>query len=191
MDDQMKKKFWNITLVGRLCWIFLCVERYLNELYPSYDWTPIAERMWQWTDCSWMEGSEVYSEAVPEFIMEYSTYEETKHNAYADFLKRADYDLLTSLFRNFTDGSGNDEFCRLLKIPFLFCMEFDGDTSLEAEDIGFYLMNELAEILHKRRIDLPDVSEVEMFRYNRTDALEYGEPVNSEHLSSILNNKAR
>ena len=48
-EDRKKyaigKRFRNITMTGRLIYIFMCIERYLVSLYPERDWTPVATRM--------------------------------------------------------------------------------------------------------------------------------------------------
>ena len=37
--------FYSITMTGRLCYIFMCIERYLVTLYPDRDWTPISKSL--------------------------------------------------------------------------------------------------------------------------------------------------
>ena len=42
MNEPASERFYNITMTGRLCYIFMCIERYLTTLYPERDWTPEA-----------------------------------------------------------------------------------------------------------------------------------------------------
>ena len=41
----MDSRFKNITMTGRMCYIFMCMERYLLSLYPDRDWTLVAKKM--------------------------------------------------------------------------------------------------------------------------------------------------
>lgn len=91
MKESIIKDFYNITMNGRLCYIFMCIERYLTQLYPERDWTPISKRMWQWTTHWWDESSDIYSEAVPEYILEFEGYEKTNELVYDGNLKMEDY----------------------------------------------------------------------------------------------------
>ena len=45
---QMDKRFENITMNGRMFFIFMCIERYLLALYPDRDWSLVAKKMWRW-----------------------------------------------------------------------------------------------------------------------------------------------
>ncbi len=65
------KRFDNITMNGRMCYIFMCIERYLLALYPDRDWTPVAKRMWQWTSyCCWTDdGLDIYEKTIPSWNM--------------------------------------------------------------------------------------------------------------------------
>ena len=44
MTDELK----NISLTGRLCYLFMCIEKFLVSCYPDRDWTPAAKKCWQW-----------------------------------------------------------------------------------------------------------------------------------------------
>lgn len=54
MSKNAKEEFYNITMTGKICYIFMCIERYLVDKYPDRDWTPVAKHMWQWTEHWWL-----------------------------------------------------------------------------------------------------------------------------------------
>ena len=196
MDNRERiiKEFYNITMTGRLCYIFMCMEKYLVTLYPERDWTPVAKRMWQWTEHWWDEAWDIYSIAVPEFIMEFDTYEETKEREYEGNLEKDDYDEMTALFKGITDGKGNDELCKVLKFPIDFGNTCEGTCISGAEPNVTRLIEEIENILQKHHISLPDKSVLQHFVYEREKPVVWGEKElgwgdfeNTEYLSIILN----
>lgn len=104
-------------MTGRLCRLFLCAERCLLTLYPTRDWSPVAERMWQWTAHSWDVSQERCWEAVPEYILEYPSFEETCREGYGGELTEEACQSVTACFRGLTDGDPADELRRVLKLP--------------------------------------------------------------------------
>ena len=42
----MDHGFDNVTVCGKLCYVFMCMERYLLALYPDRDWSFVARKMW-------------------------------------------------------------------------------------------------------------------------------------------------
>ena len=185
--------FENITMTGRLCYIFMCMERYLVTLYPDMDWTPVAKRMWQWTTHGWNESWDIYSEAVPEYIMQFDTYEETNKLAYDGTLKRCDYDEITLLFKNMTNGSGDDEFCRILRIPIDFGNACEGAGFRDAEPEVNELIHEVETILQGHGIPLPEKESLIHFIFDREKPVAlneknpgWGDYEATDHLSVIL-----
>ncbi len=194
VNESIIKEFYNITMTGRLCYIFMCIERYLTTLYPERDWTPISKRMWQWTTHWWNESSDIYSEAVPEFILELDGYENTNELAYDRKLKREDYDEITALFKGITNGDDTDELCQVLKIPSDFGCICEGTSVKGAEPLAAELIEEIETILKKHNIPYPDKSLLKRFEYERgkpvgRDEKEpgWGDFENTEYLSIILN----
>ena len=194
MNEQIVKEFYNITLTGRLCYIFMCIERYLTALYPERDWTPISKRMWQWTEHWWDRSWDIYSEAVPEFILQFDTYEETNERAYDGNLKKEDYDEITALFSGITDGSGDNEFDKVLMIPSDFGSTCEGTCVEGAEPYVAELIEDIENILKKHNIPFPDKTALKHFEYERGKPIGRGEKApgwgdfeNTEYLSVILN----
>lgn len=185
--------FYNVTMIGRLCYIFMCIERYLVTLYPERDWTPVAKRMWQWTENYWDDARDIYSVAVPEFIMEFDTYEETKEREYEGELEKYDYDEMIKLLKGITDGKGNDELCKILIFPIEFGNACEGACISYAEPKVIALIEKVETILQNYNIPLPDKAVFQHFIYDRSKPIKRGEKEpgwgdfeNTEYLSIIL-----
>ena len=194
MSESTIKDFYSITMTGRLCYIFMCIERYLTSLYPNRDWTPIAKRMWQWTTHWWDESWDIYSEAVPEFILEFDSYDETNERSYEGKLNKDDYDEITALFKGITNGDGTDELCKVLIIPSEFGSVCEGTCVKGAEPYVAELIDEIEGVLIKHNITLPDKSLLSRFQYERGKKVGrmekepgWGDFENTEFLSIILN----
>lgn len=194
VSDSNIKGFHNITMTGRLCYIFMCIERYLTTLYPERDWTPVSKRMWQWTTHWWNESWDIYSQAVPEFILEFDTYEETNERSYEGNLDKDDYDEITALFRGITDGKGTDELCQVLMIPSDFGSICEGSCVEDAEPLVTELIEDIESILKKHNIPFPDRASLSHFEYERGKPVGreekepgWGDFENTEFLSIILN----
>ncbi len=193
VKSSVKEEFCNITMTGRICYIFMCIERYLTALYPERDWTPIAKRMWQWTTHWWNESSDIYAVAVPEFILEFEGYEKTNEIAFDGCLSKRDYDEITALFKGITHGDGTDEMCRVLMIPIDFGCICEGTSVKGAGPLVAELIEETEDILKKHDIPFPDKGLLKRFEYDRDkpvglDEKEpgWGDNENTEDLSIIL-----
>lgn len=47
---KMEPELKNLSLMGRLCYLFMCIEKYLTQCYPERDWSIVAKRCWQLTN---------------------------------------------------------------------------------------------------------------------------------------------
>ncbi|MBR3142629.1 MAG: hypothetical protein IKF09_05670 [Clostridiales bacterium] len=190
-----KTYFDHITMTGRLVYIFMCIEEYLVNLYPDKDWTPVALKMWQWTNKMWDEGFDIYLIVVPENILEFDSYEETKSRAFDGNLDKTDYDAMVSLFSGITDGDSDDEINRVLYAPVDFNGYCEGTGVSWAMPYVDETIKELEEILISRNIPLPDKTKLDHFRYDdarKPGPLEkdprWGEFEETESFSIILKN---
>lgn len=93
-----------LSMTGRLCYFFMCIEKYLITCYPKRDWTPVAKRCWQWTNDTWDIGCDIYSPVVPEFLLEFDNYEETNRRAFDGELSKSDYLALINLYNVWRDN---------------------------------------------------------------------------------------
>ena len=66
---NLERAWKKLSLTGRFCYLFMCVETYLVTRFPERDWTPVAKRCWQWTEDYWDKGWDIYSAVIPEFFL--------------------------------------------------------------------------------------------------------------------------
>ena len=57
---NIERAWKKLSLTGRFCYLFMCVETYLVTRFPERDWTPVAKRCWQWTEDYWDKGWDIY-----------------------------------------------------------------------------------------------------------------------------------
>ena len=165
--EEVIRRFHSITLTGRLCYIFMCMERYLTGMYPGRDWTPVAERMWPWTEQgSWDGCMQRYYTIVPDlvdFIID--LHDPTLHlSRYRRSTEpgREDYEEMTAMFRGDPDDAADrafcdlllkdTDFCRIMLMPVWFNDAVEGICVSGAELTVAHRINELEEILRKHQI---------------------------------------
>ena len=54
----MKQRFENMSINGRMAYVIMCVEVWLQGKYPDRDWTIVSETMWKATEMNlgdWLE----------------------------------------------------------------------------------------------------------------------------------------
>lgn len=98
-------KLDNLSLTGRLCYLFMCI---------------VAKKCWQWTSVYWNEGRDRYSIVVPEYLFEFPNYEKTNTLAFDGMLSKKEYLELTNLFAGLTTGNSEDELNQVLSLPIEF-----------------------------------------------------------------------
>ncbi|MBO5558867.1 hypothetical protein [Ruminococcus sp.] len=142
----------------------------------------------------WNESWDIYSQAVPEFILEFDTYEETNERSYEGNLDKDDYDEITALFRGITDGNGTDELCQVLMIPSDFGSICKSSCVEVAEPLVTELIEDIESILKKHNIPFPDRASLSHFGYERGKPVGreekepgWGDFENTEFSSIILN----
>ena len=176
--SNMDKRFENITMTGRMCYIFMCMERYLLSLYPDRDWTLVAKKMWQWPAASCWHDDEwdAYISIMSELVM--TGYRTEGYGTVQDYIDasfhgitREEYEQAVALYTGLTDGNPEDEICRLFDIPCMMVNVCDGyDYNVEVGDkqtVG--AINEIEGILKKHGIPLPDISFVAEYSPENVD----------------------
>lgn len=147
----------NLTLTARLCYVFMCIEKYLITIYPDKDWSPVAKRMWSWTNFYWDEGWDNYSVVVPEFILEFDSYEETNNRGFDGKLSIDDYLTFSKLYKEITDGKGTSEFDKMLIAPIDYANLCEGAADSWAMEQTTEILKEIISILNKNNIGLPNI----------------------------------
>ncbi|MBP0967503.1 MAG: hypothetical protein J5722_07710 [Oscillospiraceae bacterium] len=180
----------------------MCMERYLTGMYPGRDWTPVAERMWPWTEQgSWDGCMQRYYTIVPDlvdFIID--LHDPTLHlSRYRRSTEpgREDYEEMTAMFRGDPDDAADrafcdlllkdTDFCSIMLMPVWFNDAVEGTCVSGAELTVAHHINELEEILRKHQIALPDMSLMQHFMFGRKQRESgWGEPESTKYLSVIL-----
>lgn len=177
--------FKSISLTGRLCYLFMCIERYLISCYPERDWTPVAQRCWQWTNRYWNDGRDIYDQIVPEFLLEFDNYEETNNREFDGMLSYEDYITLTGLFNGITDGNPEDEINCVLWLPVDFNNECECTDFAYSNEPTLKIIDEMLEILRLRGISPPSIDNVANMTVEQKNG--WGDFIDSSYLSVILN----
>lgn len=99
-----KESFYNISMNGRMAYAILCIEKYISNLYPDKDRSPLSKKMWKVTSESWDEWIDTFIEVIPQYLFEFDSYEES------DFenLTKDEYELFVELFSGVSDGEYMD-----------------------------------------------------------------------------------
>ena len=107
--EKITEKLRSISVVGRIAFIIMCIEKYLVAKYPQKDWSPLTEEMWRFSDSYWDEWLYSFIDLLPEYINEYNNFEEyngkysydTFANLYADI--KNDVNELLNLLTEFME----------------------------------------------------------------------------------------
>lgn len=203
--EKQFSRFPNLTMNARMCYIFMCIERYLLTLYPDRNWKPVAKRMWNWTTSCWTDSDilDAYIEMEPDCVLEYESYEGYLNDD-GHTMTEDEYKEFLALYNGITTGCESDEICIVLDIPRNLWTGCDGDYyDIEKGKVtAIECIDWIELILKKHSIPLPDESllseltaentdpDKSKFYYydvNRTDNDQWGFGVNTEYLSVILN----
>lgn len=181
----MCKEWINLSLTGRLCYLFMCIEKYLVTCYPHKDWTPVAKRCWQWTNVYWNEGCDMYSQVVPEYLFEFDNYEDANRLAFDGELSEKDYLVLRKLFQGITSGSPEDEINQVLRLPIDFNNECEGTNFKAADEPTLAILHKMQHFLSLHNISVPDINAVKNMTVDQKNG--WGDFMDSEYLSIIIN----
>lgn len=182
---KLREELATLSITGRLCYLFMCIEKYLITCYPERDWTPVAKRFWQWTNVYWDKGCNIYSPVVPEFLLEFDNYEETNLREFDGILSQNDYMILKNLFNGITTGRQDDELNRILMLPMNFMDCCDGTSFANANEPTLMIIYEAEQFLLSHGISLPSLCQIKNMTIGNKNG--WGEFVDSEYLSIIIN----
>lgn len=157
------EEFDGVNMMGRMVYLFMCVEKYLSSLYPEKEWKVVAEHMWPWTEDYWDKGWNIYSKVVPEFLMEFDSYEETNLRDFEGSLNKKEYEQVIALYSDITKGDGESDLDKIMMTPIDFANECEGAGESEAKKNTMFVFNTIAEIYGKNHLRLPDIESVKVF----------------------------
>ena len=180
----MELELERLSLAGRLCYLFMCIEKYLTTCYPERDWALVAKKCWQWTNVYWNEGCDIYSAVVPEFLLEFDNYEKTNMLSFEGRLSEKDYLELTKLFAGLTTGNAEDEINQVLMLPIEFNNECECTDFEYADKPTLEILNRMLHFLSLHHISFPSVCSVQDMTVNQRNG--WGNFIDSEYLSIII-----
>ena len=182
--DKNTEDFKNISLTGRLCYLFMCIESYLSSCYPDRDWTLVAEKMWQWTSGYCNEGCDVYTQIIPDYLFEFDTYIETNEREFDGELSEEDYYTFVNLYEGITDGNSQDEINKLLMLPVDFNNECECTDFSYADTPTLNIISKAQSILYENGIEIPSKEKIEKFSVDEKGG--WGDFFDSRYLSVLL-----
>lgn len=180
----MRPDFSNINMTGRLCYLFMCIERYLIGRWPDRDWTPVAECLWQWTGQTWDISQEVSDQIIPEYILLKNNYEDTNNEYFDGELKRDLYDSLVKLYEGITSADPEDELNQVLFLTVEWGSVCEGASFEGADAPTKGYIDWMISVLEKYKIELPDSAKVLDFTLDQNNG--WGDFMDSRYLSIIL-----
>lgn len=180
MTDELK----NISLTGRLCYLFMCIEKYLVSAHPDRDWTPLAKKCWQWTNVFWNEGRDEYDKIVPSYLFEFDNYEETNEREFDGTLSKEEYDTFVKLYAGISNGRKEGDIERILMLPVEFNNFCECSDFCYADEPTLVIIQEAQSILGKHNIELPDFAKIKSLTVDQKNG--WGDFMESEWLSEII-----
>ena len=183
--ETTKEFFNNISITGRLCYLFMCIEKYLTTLYPDRDWTPVSERLWAWTDNYWNEAQDNTDQIIPEYLFEFSTYERTNNRCFEGKLSKELYDTMLKLYDGITKGNSEDEINQVLFTTVEWGTVCEGSSFKGANAPTLNYLEWMESVLQKHSIELPDIEKVSSMTRDQKDG--WGEFCDCKYLSIVLN----
>lgn len=182
--NNIRVELKKLSLTGRLCYLFMCIEKYLVTCYSERDWVPVAKRCWQWTNIYWNEGRDVYSPVVPEYLFEFDDYKKVNDWVFDGILSEQDYLILRNLFSGITKGCAEDEINQILRLPIDFNDACEGNDFKNADEPTLEVVFRMLQFMSLYNIVYPDISKISHMTVDQKNG--WGDFCNSEYLSIIV-----
>lgn len=173
--------FKDISIRGRIAYVILCFERYVEARYPKTNWNRVDDFMWRLCDNSDFIDNTAYQymEIIPEYLYEFSNFEDAEF----EYLSKEDYDYFKSIIPVDDDGLNT-----IMHAAYSIAMEY-AYVALEkfAPETLLYINNVL-HVLEENQILAPDINLVSSHQFDEADG--WGHAFDGRYLSSILNAKS-
>ena len=180
-----KPVFDNISMLGRLCYLFMCIEKYLVNKYPDRDWRIVADRLWNWTEEYWNDAQEKSDQIIPEYILAFNSYEKVNMKCFDGELSEGLYNQLVRLYEGITTGNSEEEINQVLFTTVEWGTYCEGASLSSAQGPATNLIYFVLDILDKYQIEYPDMMSIQNMSIDEKNG--WGEFRNCRHLSTILN----
>ena len=115
-------------MTGRMAYIVMCIEKYLIIKYPDRDWRTLSKVLWKSTSMNWGDWAELYSNYIPDVILQYDAYDSDEFAAYID---ENTFSFIKALYSGITSGNEDDPtdiVNTLLNLPHEMAMVYEGTT---------------------------------------------------------------
>ena len=150
----MNQRFENISMNGRMAYVIMCVEAWLQATYPDRDWTIVSEAMWKATEMNWGDWSEIYAGYIPHVLLSYEEYGEDLPESFSEDI----YNRLRKLYSGITAGNEDDPEDTLdymLTKPHEMAMVYEG-TGIGDGHESTEIIDDAEKVLNSNDIPLPD-----------------------------------
>jgi len=174
----------NLSMIGRICYLFMCIEKYLVNRYPDRDWSVVADKLWNWTEEYWNDAQEKSDMIIPEYVFEFSTYKEVNKRCFDGEMPEVLYNQLIQLYSGITTGNPEDEINQVLFTTVEWGTYCEGAAFQNAVGPTSALIDYLLGILDKYGIDYPSADGIQHLTIDQKNG--WGEFCNCRHLSIIL-----
>ena len=182
MIKELTSEFDEISMSGRMAYVIMCVEAFLEEMYPEKDWTIVAEAMWKATEMNRGDWPEIYAGYIPSVFFSYEEYGSDLVDSYP----RETYDILRDLFDGITSGIEDDSedlLNYMLDKPHEMAMVYEG-TGIGDGKESIEIIRAAEKVLTDHDIPLPDYHKVVFSAYGERRG--WGDSFNGRFLSVIL-----
>ncbi|MCF0187554.1 MAG: hypothetical protein HUJ98_13840 [Bacteroidaceae bacterium] len=179
----MKQRFENMSINGRMAYVIMCVEVWLQGKYPDRDWTIVSETMWKATEMNWGDWLEIYAGYIPHVLFSYEEYGEDLPESFSEDI----YNRLRELYFGITSGSEDnpeDSLDYMLTKPHEMAMVYEG-TGIGDGHESLEIIEDVERVLSNSCIPLPDYHRVHFSDYSQLHG--WGNNFDGRFLSIVLN----
>lgn len=177
--------FDKISMTGRMCYMFMCIERYLVNRYPDRDWSVVADKLWNWTEEYWDDAQDKSDFIIPEYVLAFNSYEKVNKKCFDGELSEDLYNQLVKLYDGITTGNSEDEVNKVLFTTVEWGTYCEGAGFSEAQGPATALIDYLLDILDIYQIEYPDIKSIQHMSVDEKNG--WGDFCNCRHLSIVLN----
>ena len=185
----MNKAYIQLSLMGRLAYILMCIEAYLVKVHPERDWRVFAKAFWLFPSMDISDWLFLYKELMPDTAFYKGKYSLDVQ----EYFSLDDYNNLKNQYHSI-DKIKLKKIDALLDIPFNVmseydCMVSDGDPEhfKNIFDTSNRNIELVQRILSEHHIELPDVHKLDFLAIKNEALVQHftGGNENSENYKKI------
>ena len=179
----MSNKLKPVSMTGRMAYVVMCIEKYLAAKYPDCDWRTLSRVLWKSTSMNWGDWAELYSNYIPDVILQYDAYDSDE---FADYMDENTFSSIKTLYAGITCGNEDDSsdiVNTLLNLPHEMAMVYEGTTIGDGQE-SLSIIEHAEAILLSQDIELPDYTKVLFSKTSERNG--WGNDFDGSYLSIIL-----